>query len=271
VFAKSTDNLEAWKQLVMGQQFGIRLTKGDNAKAREHYKAALNIDPTFVSAMVLLSLTHSVDVTMGWSDSPSTSIKRAFQLVQEALKLDEQDPSANAILGGFYLGQRQHEKAIKAGKRSIALNPNYAMGHAFLASSMFFSGHLDEAKTLLEIAYRLDPKLPTNIWLQLRVAIYAGLEQYEEALEVCHQMRKHTLSGNMRKWIPPLLYSLIYQRLGREEDARAAMAEALKINPALSLEAVKMSRFYKNPAHLQRELDAYRKAGMPEKAPGAVP
>jgi len=28
---------------------------------------------------------------------------------------------------------------------------------------------------------------------------------------------------------------------------------------------------FKNPAHLQRQLNAARKAGMPDKAPGSVP
>ena len=72
------------------------------------------------------------------------------------------------------------------------------------------------------------------------------------------------------EWVPPFEFSFVYQLLGREKEARAYMAEALKINPGLSLEWVKMVYPYNNPAHLQRELDARRKAGMPEKAPRAV-
>jgi hypothetical protein len=49
------------------------------------------------------------------------------------------------------------------------------------------------------------------------------------------------------------------------------MEEALKTNPVLSLDYTRRISRYKNPAHLHQILNAYRKAGMPEKAPKAVP
>jgi hypothetical protein len=42
------------------------------------------------------------------------------------------------------------------------------------------------------------------------------------------------------------------------------MAEALKINPSLSSESFKQGQPFKNPAHLQRELETLSKAGLPE-------
>jgi len=64
---------------------------------------------------------------------------------------------------------------------------------------------------------------------------------------------------------------VIYAELGKKEEARAFMAEALKRRPGFSLDFLKGYHPYKNPAHLQRQLDAHRKAGMLEKAPSAVP
>jgi len=97
------------------------------------------------------------------------------------------------------------------------------------------------------------------------------LGRYEEALEVINKMEKHVQRGDfIPKYFPPLHYSWVYQELGREEEARAFMAEALKINSNLSLEGTKRYPF-KNPAHLQRMLDAYRKAGMPEKPSVTAP
>jgi hypothetical protein len=40
------------------------------------------------------------------------------------------------------------------------------------------------------------------------------------------------------------------------------MAEALKINPSLSLVFFKQTQPFKNPAHMQRELEALKKAGL---------
>ena len=40
------------------------------------------------------------------------------------------------------------------------------------------------------------------------------------------------------------------------------MAEALKINPSLSLKLFKQSQPFKDPTHMQRELNALNKAGL---------
>jgi len=50
--------------------------------------------------------------------------------------------------------------------------------------------------------------------------------------------------------------------LGREEEARAEVAEAVKLNPQYSLESVKERHPYKDPVALERVLDGLRKAGL---------
>jgi TolB-like protein len=91
---------------------------------------------------------------------------------------------------------------------------------------------------------------------------YIFLRHYEEALEACKKMELGVEKEYILSWI--------YQELGREEEARVHMEKVLEIAPDLSLESIKISSPYMNPVHLKRELDAYRKAGMPEKPPGAV-
>jgi adenylate cyclase len=168
-------------------------------------------------------------------------------------------------LGSFYLLNQDHEKAISEGKRAIRLNPNYAGGHAWLVMSMQFSGHFEEAITLMKKAFRLNPKLGP-IHLRQLILSYIFLGRYDETLELIHKTREHASKGDLPSIFPPLDYCFVYQELGREEEARAHMEEVVKNNPIFSIEIVKSLNPYKNPAHLQRILDAYRKAGMPEKS-----
>ena len=58
-----------------------------------------------------------------------------------------------------------------------------------------------------------------------------------------------------------------YSMLGREEDARYHVAEGLKIDPDWSLEMEQEFYSYKNPADMERHLDALRKVGLPEHPP----
>jgi Tetratricopeptide repeat len=59
-----------------------------------------------------------------------------------------------------------------------------------------------------------------------------------------------------------LILAIAYSELGREEEARAAAAEVLRINPKFSLEVHKERVPIKNPAVLERTLAALRKAGL---------
>jgi len=52
--------------------------------------------------------------------------------------------------------------------------------------------------------------------------------------------------------------------LGREEEARSAAAEVLRINPRFSLKAFAAHVPYHSKAVLDRDLTAFRKAGLPE-------
>ena len=136
--------------------------------------------------------------------------------------------------------------------------------------TMHFSGRFEESATLLEKAYRLDPKTPAVSLLFLANS-YIMLEKYEKALEICSRIDEYAREGKTGKLYAPVLYANIYQELGRDEDARSSMREALRIVPNMSTNLFRGIWPYKNPAHLQRRLDALLKAGLPDKPPGATP
>ncbi len=52
--------------------------------------------------------------------------------------------------------------------------------------------------------------------------------------------------------------------LGREEEAGAAAAEVLRINPRFTLKAYAAHLSNINKEHLDQTLTAFRKAGLPE-------
>ncbi|MBI2159557.1 MAG: hypothetical protein HYU25_04055 [Candidatus Rokubacteria bacterium] len=56
--------------------------------------------------------------------------------------------------------------------------------------------------------------------------------------------------------------AITYGRLGREAEAQASLAEALRRNPAWSVERAARGRPYKDPAETERDLAALRKAGL---------
>jgi tetratricopeptide (TPR) repeat protein len=69
----------------------------------------------------------------------------AFKLAQKAISLDESNADPYTLLSIIYTVMRQYEKAIAAGERSIALNPNGAFNHAMLGSALSYAGRPEEA------------------------------------------------------------------------------------------------------------------------------
>lgn len=60
-----------------------------------------------------------------------------------------------------------------------------------------------------------------------------------------------------------MMLAACYGNLGRVEEARAAWAELLKVNPDFSLEQRERVLPYKDPRDFARIADALAKAGLP--------
>jgi adenylate cyclase len=262
-YAKTTDNLEAWSCGVKGNCLLDRFNREDNVKARELFERAIKLDPGYVLAYVWLGATHTAAAAYGWSASPADSFKSAHELARKALSLDDKSASAHIMLGLIYLFQRKHDQAITEGKRAISLDPNFSIGHAHLAQIMLFAGRFDEAIALTDKAMRLSPYYPA-FYLSALARSCAFKRRYEEALASSKQLYDRSRRGEYPEDWALVHLAGIYAASGREDEARVCMAQALKINPRLKLALFKQTQPFKNPDHLQREIETLGRAGFPQ-------
>ena len=59
-----------------------------------------------------------------------------------------------------------------------------------------------------------------------------------------------------------LILAAVYSELGQDAEARVEIAEVLRLNPKFSLEVHKQRSPIKDPAVLERQIAALRKAGL---------
>ena len=251
-----TENLTAWETMFRGLAYARKGGKSSNARARQMYERAMELDPEFAMAYVFLGYTYLFEWLYGWSQDPRT-MEQAFELAQKAIELDEASAYPYPLLSYIYLWKdRQHNLAVAAAEKAIALDPNYQYGYSTLAEALKFAGRPEEVIELMEKAMRLNPRRSASYLFQSGSAYYY-MGRYEEALN--HLKRAVTLSPNH---YPTHSYlAAIYTELGREEEAQAELAEVLRISPEYSLES--MARLpYKNPAYLKRARDHMRRAGL---------
>jgi len=259
VSQKSTTNLEAWSYAVRGLKL---FERGSIAKAMALFEQAVELDPNYVWAWVRLAWTHIV--ASRYSQSPSESFKKAVQISQKVLVLDDTDSDVHALLGNIYLRQKRYKEAIAEGKKAIVLGPTNAQAHVLLAVTMNWVGRFDDAIPLVEKAMRLHPYYPAY-YLTWLGAAYRMTGRYEEALTVYKQLLDRSLKGEFSDFPPHLFLAEVYAELGQDEKARTHAAEVLRLKPKFSLKWLYKPTFhynYKDPAHLERRVNALRKAGL---------
>src|SRR5262249_51503645 len=148
-----------------------------------------------------------------------------------------------------------YDQAIAEMERVIALAPNAAYGYAGLAEMLSRTGRSEEALQMVEQALRRNPSVDVN--LSIGVAYY-WTGRPEEAIAPLKQYLSH-----YPNFLGAHFYLVAaYSELGREAEAQAEAAEVLRLNPKFSLEVHKERTPIKDPAILECQLTALRKAGL---------
>jgi TolB-like protein/class 3 adenylate cyclase/Tfp pilus assembly protein PilF len=253
---QTTDNLDAYDDYLRGLDYRQTLSEDGNAKARQMFEKAIVLDPKYAQAYAYLGLTYWLDWVSQWTHDPHT-LDRAFQLGQQAIALDDSLPRAHMIMGLIYLLKKQYDQAIAEAERAIALDPNSAVGYRGLAEIMDFSGKPAEAVGLAEKAMRLDPR-NRDLYLFFEGEAYNQMGRYQEAIPILkrHLARYPNTLGAHEQLI------VDYTELGREDEARAAAAEVLRISPQFSVDADMQILPFKDPAWRKRFYADMRKAGL---------
>ncbi len=256
---KVTENLEAYLKALQAIGYLNRINIESNLLARQMAEEAIALDPEYARPYRVLAFSYVNDIIFGTSKSPKTSMERAHESAQKAISLDDSDPCSYEALSFIYLIKRQHDKAIAEAERAIALDPNRADAHYRLGQVLIYAGRPKEATAPLEKAIRTNPIAPATYFLNLGRA-YRDMGSYEEAIAELRKAINRAPDSSICHFELAATYSLA----GRSEEAKAEVAEDLKINPKASLLRAEKNLPYRNKADTDRIIDAMRKAGLPE-------
>jgi adenylate cyclase len=255
IWIGATKNLTALEKNYQGT---VELwNHGNFTVARKLCEEAIELDPEFSPPYVTLGWCHMTDFWLGISESPNKSLKKAFDLAQKALSLNDANAPAYSLLGKITYTMGEHKKGIELGRRAVALNPNEADCHAHLGCILTYCGHPEEALYWINKAFQLNPILPWLYYLYFGQA-YNMLGRYEEAIRAY----KKTL-----ELLPGVPFALIgiaqgYSLLGKYEEARSVAEEAYRVFPIFSTEYHVKSYAYIHQADTDRFLKALRDAGL---------
>jgi adenylate cyclase len=248
-----TTNLKAYMKYLKAVEHSLRRTEADNDEARRLAQEAIDLDPAYGGAYMLLGWTYLDDIFFFQTKDHAKSLQTAENLAHKAIELSGKDADILRLLSSISMVRRQYDKAIIEAEKSVELSPNSASSYFNYGMILKEAGRLDEAITNLKKAIRLNPVTPINYLNNLAWA-YAFKYQFEEAIALWNR----TIERN-----PDYLFAYIgltgaYQLSGNDIKARESAAEVLRIKPTFSLVIIKKWDFP------ERVVEAYRKAGIPE-------
>jgi adenylate cyclase len=255
-----TDSPEAYDAYLRGLQQASFFTRTANIEAIRQFEHALELDPSFVTAMARLATAHTVAAVNRWSDDPRESLETARRLAEKAVKLDSTLPQAHWALARVYSRRElfDGDRAIKSLRTAIALDPNYADAHAMLANILHFVGRSEEALGNIEKAMRLNPHFPFWYYFVLGANQFM-LTHYKASVESFTK----SISRNPT-WQSHRIYLVAaYGHLGLIDEAEWEIEELQALGFRLSIPNWKARSQIQDPSYRARLLEGLQKAGVP--------
>jgi adenylate cyclase len=259
--SKPPESLDAWGCVIRALWHLARFTDDDADQAKQLLKRAIALSPGYAKAHSLLAWAELHTVVFGSSDR-GTALPLAAHHAQTALGLDDTDPWTYFAMARVEQFRSRYGEAIAAFRRAIALNPNFAMAHGFMAGALAYNGQPDAALEAADLAMRMSPQDPFNfIYLYFATVAHYTSERYAEAAAYAHRgLRDRPSSPPIRR-----LLAACYVALGRLDEARGIISELLRLHPNSSIKRDVLGyAAFARSRDKERFVAALRKAGLPE-------
>jgi adenylate cyclase len=258
-----TTNLKAWESVRLGAELFNQIDLESNLEAARLFKKAIDLDPNYAIAWVMLGWTYFHQADVGTLFQPEENreamLDATVECGQKALELDPSCADAYAELGLCHLSKGEYDQAIAMSEKAVALAPNHSEILATSAVTQIKAGRPRRAFELVRKAMRLCPVYPSwHLWALGTACrsigqIGSAIAAFEEGIKRSpdHLALHVGLASTLAE-------------LSRESDAQKSVSEIFRLDPDFSIKKYMKGLSYRDPAELARFEDGLRKAGLPE-------
>jgi adenylate cyclase len=257
---KRPDNLDAYDLYLRALEQSYRFTQEGRAAGLALLEAALALDPDYAAAHAVAAFCRQQRFLWGGRDPADRAAALAHAEAVAAARSDDATTLAFAALAMSALARR-HDMALAMVERALAQTPSSAIAHTVMALVDMMLGRPEEAVRHAERAVRLSPLDP------LRHMPEAILGAAKLATGDAKTALRHI---NKAREANPLFapnhttLALCLVRLGRLNEARAAVQQLLEIAPDTRLANLEERYLFANALGFARIAAELRSAGMPE-------
>jgi len=226
---------------------------------RQMMQRAIIVDPGFAPAYPILAATY----VRSWQEPRDPlyldpkAIETALTTAQHALHLDPLLPEGHAMMGWALFWRREHDRAITAYERALAINSNLADWR--YGQILAHAGRPEDGIEALHRARRLDPFMVAR-WHAFVGHAYFILRRYEKALALLRESAERAPTF----WPGQAWLASLCGHLGLHEEACRAIGSIRAIMPDFSVRDWQQMASYRYEADLAHVLDGLRMAGLPQ-------
>ena len=185
VIKRGTKSPEAHDAYLQGRFFWNQLELESFPKAIAAFRRAVELDPEYALAHVGIADYYTWASIYG-IEPPNIGFPRVLESAARALDIDNSLAEAYAALGLYYSNAAEWEKSEQHYRKGLEINPNYPLGHEWLAAVLVGTGRFDEGVKEILLAEGLDP-------LSLRPKVLSAwtlyqARQYDAALKKAREL-----------------------------------------------------------------------------------
>jgi TolB-like protein/Flp pilus assembly protein TadD len=224
--------------------------------ARTLFERALQINPNDARALAGSADTYYRDYVAGTGDTGTDYEAKVLGQANQAIALDP-DSIGAYIVKAEYLGDSgRPSEALAAVEAGLAVDPNFVPLLTPRIVGELGLRRYEEAKVDAQRAMRLSPRDPSiGVWHFLSAAADLNLGHVDAAIDEYHR----AIDAGFHQYMAYSDLSAAYAQAGKMDEAKAALAEARRINPKLTIKWLK-----EHTAAGPAVFDGLRKAGLPE-------
>jgi adenylate cyclase len=197
-------------------------------EAQQDFKRAIEIDPRSVDARIGIARVLTGKISSGWSSSQQQDLARAEQLLLEALERDPSRSMAHLAMGVVRRVQVRLSESKMEFEEAIAHDRSNARAFFELGQAMMWLGQPEAGIPYVEKAIRLNPRDRTLASHYAAIGLCRLLlDHVDEAIDLLKKAR----AANPRAYYIHLWLAGALGLKGDLDEAKAALAESLKLNP----------------------------------------
>jgi TolB-like protein len=258
--SRGTANIEAWKMTFEGQAAVLEHRQDSVRRGLQLLERALALDPDYILAWSALATAHwKESLNQGWSPSREASLQQAIEASDRALQLDPLNANTLAVRSLIRVSQRRFDDALECAEQAIYHARSEAHTIAIASISLRALCRPEQAIVHTQKAMQLCPVYPA--WYPYGIAIcYWMMKQYEQALAAVEEAIRIDPGLSLNH----MVLAMIRVETGQVEEARTAIRSLLAIDPDFRFSAFAAGIPFLDENIEARRRNAVLSAGLPE-------